>query len=158
MWQVAVSIAILLVAATLVRTLIDVAAENRKVDLNRAAIVGVTLDRHVHAEQSGRDFYSRLLARTRELPTVLSAAVISQLPVGLQLRTTGVLIEGRPERGDGRPDFEVTSVVADRDAFGVFGLPLIAGRLFDAADESGPRVAVVEARRRQVLGWSACYR
>lgn len=92
---------------------------------------------------AARSFATRLLQRLRELPSVESAAIATQVPLdihGLPLR--GFTIEGRA-RDERNPDRALSNVVTP-DYFKTMGIPIVAGRDFaDMADQSTTAQAIV---------------
>jgi putative ABC transport system permease protein len=89
-------------------------------------------------------FYDQMLDKVRTIPGVTSAAGVSILPLTGNNMVIGFALEGEP-RGDGIPSQhgEMLDVVTS-DFFSVLKVPLKAGRLFTAADDStAPPVIVV---------------
>jgi predicted permease len=88
-------------------------------------------------------FYELLLLRTQSIPGVRSAALTSALPMTGRAGLQPVI----PENYELRPGEESVgagSFTVDDNFFETFGVPMVAGRGFSAADHSdSPRVAVV---------------
>jgi predicted permease len=95
-------------------------------------------------------FYDDLLRTIEGLPGVKGAGAASRLPVVSSAPSVRFAVEGRPDpKAEERP--WAAQVTASPGFFGATGIPLIAGRLFEPADDGGREpVAVVsaEAARR----------
>jgi len=91
-----------------------------------------------------RRFGERLLVKLEALPGVRSAALASRLPVAGPATVQGFRIEGRdPKGGDWTRGRSATVQSVSPGYFRLLGIPVVAGRAFEAADASaGP-----EARR-----------
>ena len=87
----------------------------------------------------------RLIERARAIPGVEAATLATEIPSLHFASPTGFEIVGRPVTEDrDRPSAGLT--VTSADYFRVTGIPVIAGRGFEAADQSSPTaVAVVSA-------------
>jgi predicted permease len=81
------------------------------------------------------DFYQQVLARLRRLPMVRSAAVATDVPLSGERPFTGreVQVEGRPPLPPAQRPHADGEVVSP-EFFVTMGIPLVAGRLFDAHD------------------------
>lgn len=89
-------------------------------------------------------FFDRLLASTSAVPGVERTALVNRLPLGGATNNAVEFeIEGRaPRPGELNADRRI----ATPDYFATMSIPVLAGRVFTAADtDSGPRVAVVNA-------------
>ncbi|HEY2896944.1 MAG TPA: ABC transporter permease, partial [Gemmatimonadaceae bacterium] len=88
-------------------------------------------------------FYDLMLDKVRTIPGVIDAAAVSILPLSGSNMTISLMLEGEP-RGDGIPAAhgEMLDVVTP-DFFPVMKIPLKAGRLFTAQEDSTPLVAIV---------------
>jgi putative ABC transport system permease protein len=87
-------------------------------------------------------FYQRALDRIRALPGVEAAGVINILPLLRTGYNGDVEIEGQTYPAGQLPLAEYRA--ASPDYFRALGIPLVAGRLFDARDrEDAPQVAIV---------------
>jgi putative ABC transport system permease protein len=98
--------------------------------------------------QREREFLERL----RSLPGVRSASATSGLPLTENRSRNRFVIEGRPSL-EGQDEDSVTRRV-DASYFATMEIPLIAGRLFTAADtKDAPKVAIVnQAWVRRYVG------
>ncbi|HKY04372.1 MAG TPA: ABC transporter permease [Blastocatellia bacterium] len=84
--------------------------------------------------QSVSGFYDQLLPRVSGLPGVVSAGVITLLPVQQYGTNGSIIIEGQGPYPPGQAplaEFRVTS----SDYFATFKIPLVAGRFYNAQDQ-----------------------
>jgi predicted permease len=91
-----------------------------------------------------RLFFETLFERLRHVPGVLAVGGTSALPMAGPGPTTWLTIEGRP-RPAGEPP-EVNYRTASPDYFRALDVPVIAGRVFTAADTPSSLVTVVVNR------------
>jgi putative ABC transport system permease protein len=93
-------------------------------------------------------FIERIVERTRALPGVEAAAISGQVPMGGNYDQRGFHIEGRAANSAESPQVERYSVTPDY--FSVMRIPLVRGRLPNAADraDSMPIVVLGEATAR----------
>jgi predicted permease len=87
-------------------------------------------------------FFQELGDRVGALPGVRAAAAASQLPPnGFQFGE--VEVEGGSPRGEDDPQLRPLLTMVTRDYFATLGVPLEAGRTFQATDRSGTPLVVV---------------
>jgi putative ABC transport system permease protein len=90
-----------------------------------------------------------MLARIRNVPGIVAAAVAGQIPLGGNFDTWGFHIEGRPATPD---DPQVERYSVSPDYFPVMRIPLRRGRLLTEADRAGAeRVMVVGEQTARTL-------
>jgi predicted permease len=89
--------------------------------------------------------FGAYIERLAAIPGVVAAGGVSSLPLSGAVETASFVVEGRPTPpGAQHPSADYA--VATADYFRAIGIPLIAGRTFDARDDpSGVRVIVVSA-------------
>jgi predicted permease len=107
-----------------------------------------TLVRYTPAQ--AQDFFKRLVERARALPGVKSAALTRMVPMANMYQGESVIPEGyqMPRGRDTVPAFANT---VGEGYFATTGIPLLAGRGFEAADRAdSQRVAVVNQRFAEV--------
>lgn len=149
--QVALSVALLIGAALLVRSLLNVLSLDRGFQTENRLLLTVTIPRTAGPErvgQAGRE----ILARVKALPEVISVAAVSGRP--LSGGSTGMGI-GAADAAD-TPDSAVpwaTWRVVTNDYFKVMGLQLIAGRGFTEQDRFREPPQVVISKRMADLLW-----
>jgi predicted permease len=141
--QVAVSTVLLIGAGLFLRSLgsassIDPGFRLRKgVEAQIAGGLG-----NAYTDASAAVMYQRLMERVRALPGVRAAAYADSLPLGLQIRTSKLEIEGKPVREEDRPDIDRNNV--GTGYFETMGIPILQGRACDDRDtKEAPQVAIV---------------
>jgi predicted permease len=99
-------------------------------------------------------FFARALEEVRRVPGVTSAALVQAAPFSGNWGTASYVVEGHPEPEPGREPSTQWNAVSD-GYFHTMGIPLLAGRDFDARDRMGTLpVAIVnqEFARREWPG------
>jgi putative ABC transport system permease protein len=94
------------------------------------------------AQESIVAFHRGLLERIAALPGVEAAGMINMLPLVQSGFNGDVNVEGRPEFAPGQSPLVEYRAVSP-DYFRALGVPLIAGRFFNAADQGGAMPAVI---------------
>ena len=142
--QVAVSSLLLVGAGLFLRSLGQAQSIDPGFQLRKGVAVQLALEiGGAYDETRGRAFYERLLERTRALPGVRSASFVEHLPLGLNIHTSDVEIEGRPKPRKGE-ELQVDRSSAMSGYFATMGIPILAGRDFAATDGPGAaKVAVI---------------
>jgi macrolide transport system ATP-binding/permease protein len=141
--QIALSLVLLVAAGLVVRTLQHVQLVGPGFDTERAVTMSVDLGLQGYDQERGQQFYRQMLDRVRELPGVRTAGLASYLPLSLNMNTTNIHIEGRPEEKGGEMP-EAMYFNSSPDFFAALGAPMLAGRDFAISDTSDvPEVAVV---------------
>ncbi len=105
-------------------------------------------------------FYRSVLDRARSSPGVSGAALVNTLPLGGRVTKRSFDLEDFASLPDGTSQPLFWLDVVTPDYFRVMGIPLVAGRWFTEADESGgPPVVVITAetarrfwKGREVVG------
>jgi len=89
-------------------------------------------------------FYRSVLDQLQSSPGITSAALVNTLPLGGRVTKRSLEIEGLPESIQTAPLFWLD--IVSPDYFRAMGIPLLSGRWFTRADESGnPPVTVIAA-------------
>ena len=151
-WQVALAVVVLAAAALVTRSL----ARLQQVDLGYraagAAIVKLDWPWDVYgAVATSRDPMARIVARVEALPGVVAATPLFRPPLAGDEGADGLYVaEGQDPALAARGAF-IDIEAAGPDFFRTFGIPVLRGRVFTAADrENAPHVVVVsEAVARQ---------
>jgi len=101
--------------------------------------------------QATAAFQSTLLERTRQIPGVQGAALVSDIFLSATPNSTNFSIDGRAMTPDER-NIEVPVDAVSADYFRVMGIPLRRGRTFTAADnlDAPPVVIVNETMARRL--------
>jgi putative ABC transport system permease protein len=148
--QVAVSLVLLVGAGLLSRSLSNVRGADPGVDAGQVAIMGVNPAQAGITTEDAVVLMQTLLERTRALPGVTSASLVTRLPVSPGGTTTTV-IEGY-QGGDGTDAVEMNFSYVSPSFFETVGAPLVAGREFGPDDRrETQRVVVVNETAAQTF-------
>jgi predicted permease len=153
----ALAVALLVGTGLLARSFLSLAAVDPGFDTRGRAAIRLELPpARYDDEDARRDFYARLLERVEALPSVAAAGVTTGLPLRGVAVIDSLAIEGEgSDDGDSRPEVAIDAV--SPGYFETLGVPLQAGRAFDARDgASETRVAIVndQIARRHFPGTS----
>jgi predicted permease len=107
------------------------------------AILTVDLRSNGYSEEQGRSMYSRMRQAAAQIYGVESSGLASDLPVsGNGGHDEQVRVEGSPATS--QQAASIASVAVDENYFSTLGIPVLAGRVFAAADTAkGPTVIVI---------------
>jgi putative ABC transport system permease protein len=132
--EVALALVLLVGSGLLTRSLIHLISVDPGFDTHNLLTLRLSLSEKGYPKPEQKyAFLSELLGRVRGLPGVRSAAAGTGLPTVGWWSLMGTDIEGQPEMPPGlRPD--IPHDVVSSDYFQTLGIPLLAGRGFDAQD------------------------
>ena len=140
--QVALSFVLLIGAGLFLRSLWELQHVQTGFDPSRLLAAEVSLPQDRYKErQDTQQFWVQFLDRVRAIPGVESAAATTLFP----LRGGGdtyFYIEGQPPASDAQKMNATVSTVT-QDYFTTMRIPLVRGRVFNAADRDGPGVTVI---------------
>lgn len=141
--QVAVSVVLLVGGLLLVRSLFAGFKTSPGFAVNGLVTATVSMDLHGYDEARAKQFFELASERVRRLPGVTSVALAERLPFSPNMHTTTIVVDGRPEvTPENGASVDTTRVAAEY--FDTLGVPLVAGRGFDARDTAeSMRVAVI---------------
>lgn len=140
-FEVALTVLLVIVAGTLSISLVRVLHVDKGFDADRILTMDVALPPQSYSQQADRlHFYDTTRLAVSNLPLVRSAAWISKLPLEGQAVILVVNVPGIVEQDYSKlmANFRFGSP----DYFRTLGIPLLAGRPFDEADR-GKNVAVI---------------
>jgi putative ABC transport system permease protein len=140
--QLAGTVVLLVAAALLVNSFARVRATDPGLDATHVLSLHLAVDRSTHGDDAGVARYlGQLLDAVQALPGVASAGIVNRLPLGGQVQSGDVRIEGIEQPiGTGWR-------TASAGYFETLRVPLVAGRVFDAHDTAGaPLVGLVDER------------
>ncbi|HKT09957.1 MAG TPA: ABC transporter permease [Gemmatimonadaceae bacterium] len=145
MAELALAMLLLIGAGLLVRSFSRLVAVDPGFHPERVLTFGVSAPPSKYADRhSLRTLTSDILAHTRAIPGVTSAAIVAGLPLGGYTMRTSVHIVGTPKERPAERKRTFVTIVSP-DYFKTMGIPLIAGRDFTAHDGSGaPIVSVID--------------
>jgi len=144
--QVALSLVLLVVAAVSWLGFRDQLKQGPGFRTDHLYLAGFNTRPVNYSAEQNRRFYKDLLDRTRSAPGVLSAALASDVPMGFNQSSVGVVPEGYVlPRGD--QSFNVMNYYVSDGYFATQGVRILTGRGFQETDQSGtPLVAVVNTQ------------
>jgi putative ABC transport system permease protein len=142
MIQTALTLALLVGAGLLIRTMNNLSMVNAGYNTRQILTMSVTAVQRENRERVS--FHQQALERVSRLPGVQHAAFAWGVPLTGNNWPNGVEIEGQPAAGkpSDMPVLPIRSVT--EDYFNLLGQPLVAGRDFRSTDNSdAPRVAII---------------
>jgi putative ABC transport system permease protein len=143
--EVALSLVLLVGAGLLVKSFLRLSHVETGFNSTSVMTMRLALPQTKYAEDAQRAvFYQQLLERTKALPGVEAAGVISELPLSGQNNDTYFALEGQPLATAGSGENLSNFRTASPDYFRAMGIPLIKGRFFNEGDREGaPRVIII---------------
>lgn len=154
MAQVALSAALLVVCALLVRSMHRLHDAPLGFDPDHVLTLNISLPDQRYPDDAARiRFHQQVLERVEALPGVRSAAVVNYLPLSRRNTNSGFLVVGQAVPSPGEEPI-AEWVAASPDYLLTLGLRLTRGRNFAGGDGAGapPVILVNEALVRQHLG------
>ena len=144
--QVALSIALLVLAGLLLRSLDTLHRANPGFNAHNLLTVEIPLPPGKYSDVKRAAFFVSLLDGVRSLPGAVSAAAISQLPLRDPFNDIGIYAADNPpadstKQGDGYQR------VVSPGYFQTMGIPLLAGRDIEPADTANSRRVVVVSQQ-----------
>jgi len=140
--QMTVCVVLLVAAGLLIRTLRDL--ENTPLGFNTDGLAVFGVKPEIHSLEQGREFYSNLTDKLRQIPGVESVGVMMWRVGSWSSDNTEMLVDGRlPEVPNGGSRTVRINVVGP-GFFKTLGVPVVAGRDFaDSDTASSPHVGIV---------------
>lgn len=140
--EVALSIVLLVGAGLLIRSLQHLEGVDPGFDTERVVTMEVSLPVARYPEGDQMPFYQQLEERVRGIAGVRSVGAVNMLPLSSNYDSRGIQIEDDPKPDGQGQSPQWRSVTPGY--FDAMGIPMIAGRNFDARDIEGrQRVALV---------------
>ena len=142
--EIALAVVLLASAGLLIRSFIRLQQVDRGFETDNLLTMVVRVpDARYREDAQFVNFFSQVLERTRNLPSVRSAGMVNYLPLyGGLGSNTGFKIEGRPEPPPGQgPSTDVR--VADAGYFPAMGIPLLRGRNFSDSEQREPKHVIL---------------
>jgi putative ABC transport system permease protein len=144
--QVALSIALLVLAGLLLRSLGSLHRANPGFNAHNLLTVEVPLPPGKYLDAQRAAFFASLLDGVRSLPGATSAAAISQLPLRDPFNNIGIYAAGDPPTDSTKQDDGYQRVVLP-GYFQTMGIPILAGRDIEPADTANSRRVVVVSQQ-----------
>jgi putative ABC transport system permease protein len=150
--EVALSIVLLVGAGLMTRSLQQLQSVSPGFSAGQALSMEVSLPTARYPEGDQMPFYQQLEERVRAIPGVLDVGAANILPLSNNYDSRGIQVEDDPKPDGQAPGPQARSVTPGY--FPAMGIPLIAGRNFDARDtEDRQRVVIInEAMARAYWG------
>ena len=143
-FQVAVSLMLLVGAGLFLRTLRNAHAVDLGYRIDSTLVANINLDLRGYSRDAGLAAYRQILDRLNETPGVAAAGAARITVLSGGARTVPVSIDGRPVARDNSNAIAVRVNIVSDGYLKALGIPLMQGRDFTPADrESAPRVAIV---------------
>jgi predicted permease len=149
--QVAVSLVLLVGAGLMARSLSNVRGVDPGVDADQVAILGVNPSQAGISDADAVVLMQTLLERTRALPGVTAASMVTRLPVAPGGTTTTVIEGYQPNPGTEAVEMSFSYV--SPSFFETVGVPLIAGREFGPDDRRETQRVVIVNEAAAQLFW-----
>jgi putative ABC transport system permease protein len=146
--EVALSLALVIGAGLLIKSFARLLSVNPGFSAEKLITARISLSEQTYQDDRRvAAFYDGLLERVRSLPGVLSASVVSQLPLTGGPGGDPFSIEGRPYDTHGRTPQITSHQVVGPDYFRTMQIPLLAGRIFRDR-EAAPAVIINQTMAR----------
>ena len=140
--QVAVALVLLVGAGLLIRSFRNLLQVRPGLDPHNLITMAIQLPSTAVTPVQRTAVWERMRERIEATPGVAGAAAVSRLPFAGGNLGTWVFAEGRSVPGE--PGMESEYRVCTANYFGVMGIPLLSGRVFETRDDASPlTVAIV---------------
>ncbi|HVG29683.1 MAG TPA: ABC transporter permease [Pyrinomonadaceae bacterium] len=150
--QVALSLVLLVAAGLFLRSLRNAVNFDPGFDSNNLLLASLEMRGRELTKEQGAQLYAQLQERVSHLPGVRAASFTRVTPISGGGQRRGTTIEGYQPRPN--EDTELNTNVIGLNFFQTMGIPVVAGRDFDARDtaKSQPVVVVNEEFARRYYG------
>ncbi len=145
--EVALSAALLIVAALLTSSLMRLVRVDKGFDVDHVLTVDIGLASNVYTETDTRElFFNRLLPKISAIPGVQASGIVTYLPTLGQTWNDPIYLEGAPRESR----FPVDNRYASPGYFRTMNIAIRVGRAFAESDR-GRGVAVLSAKAAKLL-------
>jgi predicted permease len=141
--QVAMSTLLLVVAGLLVRGLMSAQTVDRGLVTDGVLMASVDLESAGYTVERGAAFYDRLRDRLEQTPGIAGANIADIVPLMLSNRASEMMKETTGPAATGVDAGLVYQNIVSPGHFRTLGIPLVAGRDFDAGDRTGAPAVVI---------------
>jgi putative ABC transport system permease protein len=143
-FQIAVSLVLLIGAGLFLRTLQKAYAIDLGYQIQSTMVADINLDVRGYTQEAGLVAYRQILDRLNAIPGVASAGAARVVVLSGGARTVSVSSDGQPLRPDGSNNLDVRVNVVSDGYLQALGIPLLRGRDFNRTDDANaPRVAIM---------------
>jgi putative ABC transport system permease protein len=160
-WQVTAATVLSLVAAILVRVAVQEGRADSGIDEDRLAVAVVHFDAMRGQDRAyARQVVDAVVARLRQTPGIESAAASAGVPFGLTITPLAKVATSGRLQGDDTRSFSGTGALAMVVTPGIFetlGVPIVAGRALELADDqtgAAPVAVISETQARSLFSRS----
>ncbi len=144
--QVALSLLLLVISAVMWQGFRDQLAQGPGFRTDHLYLTAFNTQPIHYSEEQTRKFYKDVLDQTRSAPGVQSAALASDVPLGVNQSNIGVVPEGYSLPA-GQQAFNTLNYYVSDNYFATLGVRILKGRGFQKTDQAdAPRVAVVNTQ------------
>ncbi len=154
--QIALAVVVITAAGVMLRSLAKLASTNPGFRAEQTMTAQVSLNRGPVRDECAQkgsclSFYEQLLDRAQSLPGVSAAALVDRLPMSGKDDWFNFDAEGHPRTARER-GFKSSGRIVSASYFGLMGIHLVRGRLFNASDYAGTtRAALINAAEANQL-------
>ncbi|HKN74987.1 MAG TPA: ADOP family duplicated permease [Candidatus Acidoferrum sp.] len=140
--QVAVCTVVLIGVGLCFRSLINLKRVNLGFSARNIAMLTLDLRANGYSEERGRNMYLRMRDTAKQVYGVESISLASDIPLsGNGGNEDQVRVEGSPETS--HQAAAISHIAVDENYFSTLGIPVLAGRVFTAADTAKAPVVIV---------------
>jgi putative ABC transport system permease protein len=149
--EVALAVVMLTGAGLLVRSLVKLQAMELGFNPDNVLTMQLTIPPRRYNDTTADEFYRQVIERVSHLPGVQSAALDGALPISGNESGWSIMLDGRVVKTISEAPYAKPDQVTP-GYFEMFGIPLIRGRTFTAADRRGaPPVVVINSAMAKKL-------
>ncbi|HEV3057925.1 MAG TPA: ABC transporter permease [Vicinamibacterales bacterium] len=150
--QVGLSVVLITVAGLFVRALERAGSTDPGFDSHGVELASLNLSQAGYTDASGRQFARDLVDRVRALPDVKRASLALSLPGGFEVQRRALTVPGATPP-NGQRFFGVDWNVVEPGYFATLGLPIVAGRDFNANDREGSEPVAIAGEEAAQEFW-----
>jgi putative ABC transport system permease protein len=141
--QIACAVILLIGAGLLLKSFVSLQKAESGLQPTNVLTMRVSLpDTKYTTAEAAAAFHQQVLERVAALPGVQSAGVINMLPIQNSGNNGGIQIEGRPPFAPGQAPIAESRAISP-DYFQALGIPVSAGRVFNAQDQAGRESVII---------------
>ena len=151
--QVAMSALLLVVAVLLVRGLMSAHTVDRGFVTNGVLITSVDLGSAGYSTARGLEFFEQVRTRLEQTPGIAAASIVEIVPLTLSNKANEIVKEATVTAATAADTRLVYQNTVSPGHFLTLGIPLVAGRDFDARDRAGALEVVIINERLARRFW-----
>lgn len=151
--EIALAILLVVGAALMAKSFWNMTRQQLGFNTERLLFTSLSLPGTDYTPEEAAVFFEQLKEKVAAIPGVSTAAVVSRAPLRVDRSQSRFHIEGREDHTPGELGLQASHVAAGSGLFETMGIPLIRGRLLDAADRAGTPLVVVIDERMANMYW-----